>query len=818
MMAKKKKAQVALEILIIFGVLVIGSLLFAVYYVRGINDKLDSSSNIQGTYSDFEKNIQSQDPITKLFCGDARCVDETCSSCPIDCGNCPQPPPILYLSLNPLEDTPQGAAGHNKFGITANINNYDIGKTITITKINISTRDGEPVNYCYKGTTPILNGELSINAKMIENSGNYSYDFSDFSCTVYDYYKFELTANISGESTTISNPVEKYINRLTASTFLSPDGRTPENISFGLDINVNNYNSDSDINITKIYVKDANSDKFTSSCYYNDDPIPAQGYLLNNIMMTKNGNDYNYSFSNKFKCKSSGEYNIILTLHDNDENTDYDYNAIIQKGISDRCEFVFTSKEINNASDLDCIRYGLSFDYTLQNDIDLNHAKLSAYDWYDSVKGWNPIGTYSSASYGNLNGNGYTIRNMYQNRPDEPVGLFYNLSNAKLENFNLEDINIVGYGGGLVLITENSEIKDINITGIVNISIGGGLVGIMKDSNVTNCSFTGSVIAFASFTGGLIGDIRYVSNSSYISDSFFSGTYFSDASYSGGLIGISADSIINNCYTTGTVQGAGGCTGGLIGGGGRINNSYSDADVTGTSITGGLCGCFGDITDSYFTGNVIMQPLSPIQDAYYVGGLAGSGESIKKSYSIGNIIINNSAHTVGGLVGTGVEIENSYSTGDITISGTASKIGGLVGETGGSLSGTGIINSYSTGHINKTGYRIGGLVGYNAPNQYLSGLKADINNSYWDINTSSQATSDGGEGRSTIEMKQQATFLDWNFVNYWEIDEGISYPYFQVVESPSEPKILDGGDRRVLDSGKDFSNPLINNPPIKIDK
>ena len=54
-----------------------------------------------------------------------------------------------------------------------------------------------------------------------------------------------------------------------------------------------------------------------------------------------------------------------------------------------------------------------------------------------------------------------------------------------------------------------------------------------------------------------------------------------------------------------------------------------------------------------------------------------------------------------------------------------------------------------------------------------------IHNSYWDIETSGQTTSGGGEGKTTAEMKQQATFIGWDFTNIWDIIEGVTYPYLR---------------------------------------
>jgi hypothetical protein len=50
---------------------------------------------------------------------------------------------------------------------------------------------------------------------------------------------------------------------------------------------------------------------------------------------------------------------------------------------------------------------------------------------------------------------------------------------------------------------------------------------------------------------------------------------------------------------------------------------------------------------------------------------------------------------------------------------------------------------------------------------------------YWDTETSGQATSAGGTGKTTANMKKEATFVDWDFVDTWDIVEDTSYPTLQ---------------------------------------
>jgi len=51
----------------------------------------------------------------------------------------------------------------------------------------------------------------------------------------------------------------------------------------------------------------------------------------------------------------------------------------------------------------------------------------------------------------------------------------------------------------------------------------------------------------------------------------------------------------------------------------------------------------------------------------------------------------------------------------------------------------------------------------------------------WDKDSSGQATSVGGTGKTTAEMKLMDTYLamNWDFFDTWTICEGINYPILQ---------------------------------------
>jgi len=252
--------------------------------------------------------------------------------------------------------------------------------------------------------------------------------------------------------------------------------------------------------------------------------------------------------------------------------------------------------------------------------------------------------------------------------------------------------------------------------------------------------------------------------------------------YIGSLAGLNSDyGAVRSCHATGTVNG-GMCVGGLIGfnGGGPVMQSWSDGAVVGNDMVGGLVGQNGfwtcilgdeplpqhEVTNCYSTAAVNGNEV--------VGGLVGLNEvgAVKQSYSTGTVC---GSSSVGGLVGSNNEASVSNCHGSGSVSGT-DYVGGLVGRNRDSS----IVMSYSRGSVTGTDH-VGGLVGYEDFAWHES-----IGSSFWDTQTSGQATSAGGTGKTTTEMQTASTFLDagWDFVgetangteDIWKIVEGVGYP------------------------------------------
>jgi len=290
-----------------------------------------------------------------------------------------------------------------------------------------------------------------------------------------------------------------------------------------------------------------------------------------------------------------------------------------------------------------------------------------------------------------------------------------------------------------------------------------GLFGYLAPGGkVTQVCIENINITGAENVGGLVGY-----NRGTVSNSYSTGSVTGDDCV-GGLVGWNYDGDVSNSYSSGTVTGYGD-VGGLAGrNDGTVSNSYSTGTVTGTWGTGGVVGhnWEGTVVNSYSTGNVT--------GASWVGGLVGYNYKgpVSNSYSTSGVSGNgNVGGVVGGNIGT---VSNSYSTGSVT---GERSVGGLMGFNGndGTLS-----NSYSTGSVTGT-QDVGGLMGRNW---------GTVINSFWDTETSGQATSAGGTGKTTAQMQDIATFsgAGWDITavaspgtrkpsHIWNIVDGVIYPF-----------------------------------------
>ena len=248
--------------------------------------------------------------------------------------------------------------------------------------------------------------------------------------------------------------------------------------------------------------------------------------------------------------------------------------------------------------------------------------------WNDSA-GWKPIPSSSYANYyAAFDGNGYTIANLYIDRPDAeyPIGLFGVFARSLKHGAAIRNVVLDG-----VDVTGNDDV--------------GGLVGL-NYGTISGSTVSGTVSG-NDYVGGLVGWNDRAT------------TYFSD-----GRVETREGTIINSA-ASGTVSGNDN-VGGLVGlNYGAISDSETSGDVSGNDNVGGLAGwnarannIVGTISNSTAEGDATGR--------FYVGGLVGlNAGTIEDSTASGNVA---GIRDHGALVGAndGGTITNSTGTGTVS--------------------------------------------------------------------------------------------------------------------------------------------------------
>jgi hypothetical protein len=386
---------------------------------------------------------------------------------------------------------------------------------------------------------------------------------------------------------------------------------------------------------------------------------------------------------------------------------------------------------------------------------ELNMIGASPWDWNKHFK---LMANIDLSTYKNED---FNIIGINSNNPFSGVfdGNGHAISNF---NFTSKDFVFIGFFG--YVSGENAYIRNLGLID-PNIDNGGRIYVPSRGSSPTE-----------SYVGSLVG---------YLQEGTVTGCYVLDANVLGdrqvgGLIGTNKGTIIN-CYASSNVIGNENI-GGLVGYNWRkITDSHSTGYVSGNWNTGGLIGSNGGVNSLGIPfANVLVSncyasayvSYKNIGSGNYIGGLVGLnvGE-ITSSYARGDVA---GVLSAGGLIGDNWfhgSVTNCYATG--SVSGGNLSIGGLIGHNEGTIK-----NCYSNGMVDGDRSGIGGLIG--------AGINKYVENSFWDIVTSGQTSSDGGIGKTTDEMQKASTFLEagWDFVSetangtedIWWIDEGQDYP------------------------------------------
>ncbi|MGA2654481.1 MAG: GLUG motif-containing protein, partial [Gammaproteobacteria bacterium] len=272
----------------------------------------------------------------------------------------------------------------------------------------------------------------------------------------------------------------------------------------------------------------------------------------------------------------------------------------------------------------------------------------------------------------------------------------------------------------------------------------GGIVGLANnDIMISNVSFEGEVFG-NQYVGGLIGSSYLNSDAQAISNCNVNANITTASNNAGGLIGYANHTNIINSNATGEVK-----------------STYSSSRAIG-GLVGFMYGTNAIIFDKNFASSIVSGYSQ-------VGGLIGSSSliNIKNSFADSAVI---GTESVGGLIGyinIGI-VSDSYAQGAIQ---GDHYIGGLLGYADGNSPIT-VTNTYAAALVSGVVYA-GGLIGYKVGT-------VNVNNSYWDRDVSGQPYSSGGTPKTTAEMYQQATYVNWNFNTIWQIDEDVNYPHLRV--------------------------------------
>ena len=406
--------------------------------------------------------------------------------------------------------------------------------------------------------------------------------------------------------------------------------------------------------------------------------------------------------------------------------------------------------EISNASELNNIRYDLAgLRYKTSADDETGTSGCKGYEItrnisFNALSGWVPVGTTEEPFTAILEGNGYTINNLYlapvPDSETQSMGLFGAVSGT-VRNL------VFSRADGLTVTAVETVGNDVITAGYTLGIVAGELlangvldnVKIIPGSNLTADPATVTGKGIAGSIGGLVGIIRkdavvmnsivYVTVSSEAT--IDAGT---DAKNIGALAGLNEGSIINSITNgsvtatadtaTGTAVTDGGAKdiiGGLVGSNsGMISGSTANVAVASNEgADDHVGGLVGDNTGIITTSNVTGAVSAGDGANNYVGGLVGNnnGGEISQNRATGAVTVGAGDDVyVGGLIGNNiaVPISDSSAFGAVTVGdGANAYAGGLVGNNAmSSISNSSAFGAVAVG--DGEGVYAGGLIGDNA--------------------------------------------------------------------------------------------------------
>lgn len=306
--------------------------------------------------------------------------------------------------------------------------------------------------------------------------------------------------------------------------------------------------------------------------------------------------------------------------------------------------------------------------------------------------------------------------------------------------------------------SDENYIEGVGLGGNKTLNSGNGLVYLDYGSGNTTFYYTGNSQTFTVPSGVTSISVKIWGAGGGGSDYDYENQGGSGG-YASGSINVTPGQIIVVIVGGGGGQGFRNIIGGYRGFGGGGYGTRGDASGGGG---GGLSGIFNNDNGTSFE-------LLTQSDAIIIAGGGGGGTGYSGPGGAGGGLTGNDGE--GNYVSCGGSQDAGGACLDYGDDGSALKGGD--GDERGIMGTSELVINY-----------FGGLVGYST---------GTVTSSFWDIQTSLKDTSEaGGVGKMTSQMKNQSTFLDWDFNNIWRIKES-NYPCLLwqdvcfVIEEEPEP-------------------------------
>ena len=403
---------------------------------------------------------------------------------------------------------------------------------------------------------------------------------------------------------------------------------------------------------------------------------------------------------------------------------------------------------IYTKDDLDNIRLDMAGKYILMNDIIFTDDDFKkGGDFYNSGKGWEPIGTETNKFAGIFNGNGKGIYYLViHDETRSNLGLFGFVSTCALMNCTLS-VDVLGnnnVGAFIGKVTNTSaQISNCKVKGSVKgTNCIGGFVGYAEGTlSVDNC-FADCQIEGINSVGGFVGYYNCHNDTAKIQNSLADGRIEGDKSI-GGFVGdfyinSEAEKVISVPF----------------------QNNENRAEICGNDNVGGL---IGYVNASYHHYTYTRIEYS---QTYY-----------GQTYGV-------TVHVYPCRI---IRVMNCMNIGSVSVLSDYGCAGGLIAKFGGTTC------NDDKSYIEKC-YNVGSVEGSAVKGAITSGgnyYQVNNSNVYYLEDCITDATENSGIMKSEDQLRKQSTYENWDFETVWSIDKDAEYqfPTLRGVSNQSEIEI-----------------------------